>query len=81
MQPKHRQEIPLRNDWAAPYKVRYPWATMEINDSFEPLTLTTEDSIRTRASSAGKKLGRTFSVRRIAKATVTSTGLRVWRLA
>lgn len=61
----------------APYRVRdrakYPFAEMEVGDSF----LTKED--RTRVSGAaslyGKRHGRRYSV------SMTAEGLRVWRLA
>ena len=55
----------------APYK--YPWLSMEIGDSFVMVASTTNRA-SSRASGAGKKYGRRFTIRK------TSEGFRVWRV-
>lgn len=52
---------------------KYPWSTMEVNDSFALPPTTKRKSFAAQAAAAGKRLGRKFSV------IQTKEGLRCWR--
>ena len=64
------KEIPIPKP-ATGNKAKYPWETMEIGDSFLSVTRT----MRSIASSAGKRYGKKFVVRKCPE------GFRIWRVA
>ncbi len=55
-----------------PRESKYPWASMEVGDSFEVAGKTTKN-FGTACYAAGKRLGKKFAAR------ATDTGVRVWR--
>ena len=59
----------------APAQRSYPFAAMEIGDSFFVECASPCRSVRVQASKQSKRLGRTFTVR------ATEGGVRVWRTA
>jgi hypothetical protein len=56
-------------------RTKYPFASMEVGDSFVFPASANESSARSQSNVAGRKSGRKFSVRK------TEAGLRCWRIA
>ena len=65
--------IPIGIKSAGVRTSKYPWATMEIGDSFLVPDLGV-DSMSAAASQAGKRLGRKFTCRTM------NHGVRIWRV-